>query len=1041
MFKRSTFLWLTAALLFGSILIIPFVLNNIDLNRFVPDIEAAVLAASGRALSIEGDLQFHLSRHPWLTINEVSFQNADWSDDTTMASLDHLTIQIDLLALLNKRLVIDRLSLQGLILNLEKRSDTETNWILKENRSAGDTTEQQHDKHNGIPFHTVLRSIAIDDVTINFSDRTADIDTRIDLDKLMVSNHASHEPFHFQSSGRVNDHPFSIHGESDFLDSDVQGYTTPDITEQPLSLTINARSLNTELSIDGTIKRPALAQGIDINAALDVTDLNKVISIITGRSVRDMPTRTDRDLPLKLSAHITDPSGDLKAQDIRLELADSDLTGDILLNYSADRPRLYATLKSDRIDIDKILASPSPISPRQETEPDESLMIAQTPVSLDFLGIIDSRLNYQVNTLRVKAIKLDSIDLSAAIHDARLVIDKLDLKFDGASLHGQAEAHKGSAQAVFSSTIKLSHLKLKTLATLFGVEQLQQGLLTSDITLRSYGDDTRSLLLNLEGDAGINLTDLATDVKASGHDYKVSIDTASLQFSAMDRPLRYDLQGSIDDEPLVLTGSMESLESLLTSRRIKTRNHIETMATRIVVDSQIDELFGETRLHSDTSIRIASPATTIEHLTALIPASELPRGLPELPVALDTSLSYSTSVLRARKIQLEVGQNVLSGDLSLDLTGKKPYLNAELNSESIDVDSLLSGMPDDMTNDGANDKTTGQQEPHRPEKLFSDKPLPSLDILDTFDTDLRLAIDRLSANQQAVENLSLDLSIKEGRLDLRPLQLTFAEGKIETTLGIHHDQITHIDIDSKIRQLDYGRLMKMLDTKEYARGRLDADIYLKSAGNTESEMMAALDGQIRVASEGGALDSQALKFLSKDLSSLIPFTDNSKRQKIRCAVVQLDINRGIADTHSMVLDTGIVSALGTGQFNLRNETLSLYVAPRAKRTSVMKLALVPVNVSGSFTAPSIIPDAAGATLRTTNTAAHIGIAIATSGISLVAEDITDKLWEKFIDDTDYCAKALAGEKVVPTLIKLQDIEPDTEDPDYIEELDDDEGDF
>ena len=100
--------------------------------------------------------------------------------------------------------------------------------------------------------------------------------------------------------------------------------------------------------------------------------------------------------------------------------------------------------------------------------------------------------------------------------------------------------------------------------------------------------------------------------------------------------------------------------------------------------------------------------------------------------------------------------------------------------------------------------------------------------------------------------------------------------------------------------------------------------------------------------------------------------------------------------------------------------------------------MVPLNVTGSLASPSITPDVVGSTLSTTRTAATIGIAFATAGISLVVEGATNRLWEKYIDDTDYCALGLAGEKVVPVLKDLEESEGDV---DYIEELDDDYGGF
>jgi hypothetical protein len=273
--------------------------------------------------------------------------------------------------------------------------------------------------------------------------------------------------------------------------------------------------------------------------------------------------------------------------------------------------------------------------------------------------------------------------------------------------------------------------------------------------------------------------------------------------------------------------------------------------------------------------------------------------------------------------------------------------------------------------------------------------------------------------------------------------MNFAEGTIKAELKLSQDEQLRFQTKIEIKKLDYDRLLAMAGTEEFAEGQVDADIQLQGMGNSVSELMAGLNGLVRITTEDGHLNDQALRLLSKDVWSLVPFTDKSGRQKIRCAVMQLNIKNGIAETHALVIDTGTVSALGSGKFNLATETLSLYIAPRSKRTSVMKLVLIPLNVEGSFTSPTITPDVAGTTVSTTKTTAHISLAIATGGISLLAEDITNKLWEQFIDDTDYCALAMAGEKIVPTLIKLkdtgEDIDENEKDADYIEELDDDGG--
>jgi hypothetical protein len=152
--------------------------------------------------------------------------------------------------------------------------------------------------------------------------------------------------------------------------------------------------------------------------------------------------------------------------------------------------------------------------------------------------------------------------------------------------------------------------------------------------------------------------------------------------------------------------------------------------------------------------------------------------------------------------------------------------------------------------------------------------------------------------------------------------------------------------------------------------------------------------------------------------------------------VQFNINNGIADTHSMVINTGAISALGTGGIDLTNETLSLYVAPRTKHTSLLQVALVPVNITGSLSSPSIKPDIAGTTISTTKTATNVSLTIATGGLWLLAEGLTNDLWDKFVDDTDYCARALAGDRIVPARIKLVEEDDEEDESDLFDDDDD-----
>ena len=55
------------------------VLLNLDFNRFKPQIAKLVYDATGRELTIAGNIEFEPGIRPTLVVEDVSFQNAPWS--------------------------------------------------------------------------------------------------------------------------------------------------------------------------------------------------------------------------------------------------------------------------------------------------------------------------------------------------------------------------------------------------------------------------------------------------------------------------------------------------------------------------------------------------------------------------------------------------------------------------------------------------------------------------------------------------------------------------------------------------------------------------------------------------------------------------------------------------------------------------------------------------------------------------------------------------------------------------------------------------
>ncbi len=106
--------------------------------------------------------------------------------------------------------------------------------------------------------------------------------------------------------------------------------------------------------------------------------------------------------------------------------------------------------------------------------------------------------------------------------------------------------------------------------------------------------------------------------------------------------------------------------------------------------------------------------------------------------------------------------------------------------------------------------------------------------------------------------------------------------------------------------------------------------------------------------------------------------------------------------------------IGLGGVNLKDETIDINIEPRAKKVSLLKLAMVPVNVGGTLANPTVIPDLGGAALGAVTGAVSTATDIAKGGVSALGKLVGVGGKNEpggasgNIDDTDYCKLALAG---------------------------------
>ncbi len=164
MFKiLGTIIGVLLLVLVAASVILPLV---VDPNDFKGEIVSQVKQQTGRDLKIAGDL--NLSLFPWLgvKIDNVELSNAKGFGDKPFALVRHAAVRVKLKPLLEKKLEVDTIGLDGVTLNLVRNKSGASNWDDLARGKQHKPTPDQGKKQDTADGATGLKGISIGGVDI-----------------------------------------------------------------------------------------------------------------------------------------------------------------------------------------------------------------------------------------------------------------------------------------------------------------------------------------------------------------------------------------------------------------------------------------------------------------------------------------------------------------------------------------------------------------------------------------------------------------------------------------------------------------------------------------------------------------------------------------------------------------------------------------------------------------------------------------------------------------------------------------------------------
>jgi uncharacterized protein involved in outer membrane biogenesis len=235
----------------------------------------------------------------------------------------------------------------------------------------------------------------------------------------------------------------------------------------------------------------------------------------------------------------------------------------------------------------------------------------------------------------------------------------------------------------------------------------------------------------------------------------------------------------------------------------------------------------------------------------------------------------------------------------------------------------------------------------------------NLEKLKSANADVRFEGKRVVTEKLPIDDMSAHLILKNGVLSLAPLNFGVADGKIVSDITLDGTQpVIASRADVRVQSLQLGKLLPQLKLSKASVGELDGRVKVAAHGNSIAALLGSASGDTSLVVGEGEVSDLILRLSNLDLANtLLVLMRGDHNIPLRCMVADLEWNNGVVQPRQFIIDTQHTMLVGEGRANFKDETLDMRLVAEPKGMSLVSLR-GPINVTGTFAKPSVMPDLA-----------------------------------------------------------------------------------
>ncbi|MDP5291794.1 AsmA family protein [Oceanimonas sp. CHS3-5] len=344
-------------------------------------------------------------------------------------------------------------------------------------------------------------------------------------------------------------------------------------------------------------------------------------------------------------------------------------------------------------------------------------------------------------------------------------------------------------------------------------------------------------------------------------------------------------------------------------------------------------------------------------------------GNKELSLNGDLAYSMATQQAEFSNLALVVGSLTLDGKLSVNHATNIPKIRFDLHTPLLDLEQLSDEWSSEQGGAASGASATDSSEtPAKraklPPSVASNE--PDLSILKTLDVQGRLAADQLKVQGMEMDNLKLDIKVRQGKATAEQISARLYDGELKGKASLDaNPSPARFALQTALNGVDGYRLLNAAAGMDSLEGRATVALDVTGRGLSAQAIKKSLNGTSRVEFADGALRGVNIAAMIRRGYAQVrgqPLPEDNEPQKTDFSVLTADfaIGKGKIATNNLNLASPLLRVQGEGETSLLDESLNVLLNTSIVGTlkgqdgeslDELKNITVPVRISGSYKEP------------------------------------------------------------------------------------------